>query len=51
MSAKRLGVILGSVIVCAAVWAQAADEELPRCRKYHVQHPVYSWERSETFLS
>jgi len=37
---------LTAVIVCAAVWAQAADEELPRCRKYNVQHPVYSWDHS-----
>ncbi len=46
MSATRLAVILTAVIVCAAVWAQAADEELPRCRKYNVQHPVYSWDHS-----
>ncbi len=46
MSARRLAVILTAAIVCVAVWAQVADEELPRCRKYNVQHPVYSWDHS-----
>ena len=46
MCTRRLPVALVAAVLLFTISAQAADEELPRCRKYHVTHPVYPWDHS-----
>ena len=46
MYTRRLSVALVALVLLCTISAQAAEEELPRCRKYNVTHPVYPWDHS-----
>ena len=46
MYTRRLSVTLVVLALFCVISARAAEEELPRCRKYSVEHPVYPWDHS-----